>query len=465
MDIKNYKNCRKQMLNHCRSGKHQIDICKIMGISYSTLQSWLRLAKSDGSLGITEYKDAIKSAVNKKYNNDYDTLAVSLRENLAPFLDAVRKGNTVQELSRQFGIGIRTADRWISDLKSASLLPKGRLKTGVVEVVSENMSTSIDSKILKLLKTRPHTLGELSQAVDRSKSTVEDAVKRLWGDHYDVKLQPDTKQVVLEKHPARSFKPISIGALEKTHIKFGIVSDTHLGSKFQQLSILKGAYDEFDKQNVDFVLHGGDLVDGHHMYRGQDHEVFKLGADEQIDYCVKEYPKLKNDRKTYIVAGNHDESYKKSAGFNVVRQICFKRPDIVYKGMVGATFQLGKMKVELVHPSGGAGYALSYRPQKVTENLMSSLMGVVRRTKNVDLLPHLLLLGNWHVWAVLPCYQGMKVSSLLCMQSQTPYLRAKGLSPHIGFMIWDCYMDKDRNIFRTSHDDYDMNPYIKENDY
>ena len=238
MDIKNYKNCRKQMLNHCRSGKHQIDICKIMGISYSTLQSWLRLAKSDGSLGITEYKDAIKSAVNKKYNNDYDTLPVSLRENLAPFLDAVRKGNTVQELSRQFGIGIRTADRWISDLKSASLLPKGRLKTGVVEVVSENMSTSIDSKILKLLKTRPHTLGELSQAVDRSKSTVEDAVKRLWGDHYDVKLQPDTKQVVLEKHPARSFKPISIGALEKTHIKFGIVSDTHLGSKFQQLSIL-----------------------------------------------------------------------------------------------------------------------------------------------------------------------------------------------------------------------------------
>ena len=72
------------------------------------------------------------------------------------------------------------------------------------------------------------------------------------------------------------------------------VSDTHLNSKYQQLTHLKDTYDIFRHEGVEFVLHSGDITAGKGMYRGQEYEVINLGADEQCDYIVNNYPKIPN---------------------------------------------------------------------------------------------------------------------------------------------------------------------------
>ena len=85
--------------------------------------------------------------------------------------------------------------------------------------------------------------------------------------------------------------------------KFGVVSCTHLGSKYQQITALHDFYALCGKIGVDTVFHCGDVVDGEHMWRGHEYDLFALGADEQIKYAVANYPKVKGI-KTKAISGN-----------------------------------------------------------------------------------------------------------------------------------------------------------------
>ena len=49
----------------------------------------------------------------------------------------------------------------------------------------------------------------------------------------------------------------SIGSLSNRKVKIGIVSDTHFGSIWQQVTALHQAYDYFEKEKVDFCVHAG----------------------------------------------------------------------------------------------------------------------------------------------------------------------------------------------------------------
>ena len=49
--------------------------------------------------------------------------------------------------------------------------------------------------------------------------------------------------------------------------------------------------------------------------------------------------------------------------------------------------------------------------------------------------PNILLLGHYHTSCYLPMYRNVDGFQLHCFQGQTPYLKAKGLSPEIGGLI------------------------------
>jgi hypothetical protein len=46
--------------------------------------------------------------------------------------------------------------------------------------------------------------------------------------------------------------------------------------------------------------------------------------------------------------------------------------------------------------------------------------------------PHVLLLGHYHVPCHLPGYRNVEGLQLPCFQSQTPYMKGKGLYPFVG---------------------------------
>ena len=204
--------------------------------------------------------------------------------------------------------------------------------------------------------------------------------------------------------------------------RFAVISCTQLCSKYQQLTHLNTFYSICKSRGINTVLHCGDVVDGARVYHGQEYELFIHGADEQAKYVVENYPKIKGI-KTKMILGNHDESFWKIAGVNVVKDICEKREDLQYLGDYLAYIDIGGIKIALMHGAGGASYARSYKLQKIVEQL------------SPEAKPHMLFLGHYHVQCHIPAYRNVESFMLGCFQAQTPFLTRLGLFPNIGGMI------------------------------
>ena len=142
---------------------------------------------------------------------------------------------------------------------------------------------------------------------------------------------------------SRRFKPF----------KIGIVSDTHIGSTCQQITLLHEAYKIMKNEGVKQVFHAGDMIEGNgKLFRGQVYEMFLHGADTMVDYTIKNYPKVKGIT-TYIIGGSHDYSFYRDDGTDVLKAIAERREDIRYLGMFGAFINFGKISAYLMHGSGG----------------------------------------------------------------------------------------------------------------
>ncbi|GAI76942.1 unnamed protein product, partial [marine sediment metagenome] len=182
---------------------------------------------------------------------------------------------------------------------------------------------------------------------------------------------------------------------------------------YQQMTLLYDAYAELDKRKVDFILHPGDLVDGMNMYRGHHNEIFKHGADEQRKYVVDNYPKSTRGTKTYVIGGQHDFSFYKQNGHDILRAICQDRKDLVYRGFFDASFSVKGVDVKMNHPGGGVAYARSYKLQKYIENMIGFITSIPSAKA-----PVLQLFGHWHIPCHLPQYMGIDAASMPCFQSR-----------------------------------------------
>ena len=214
-------------------------------------------------------------------------------------------------------------------------------------------------------------------------------------------------------------------------VRFGVVSDTHLGSKHQQLTYLHQFYDYAMNEGVEFFLHAGDIVDGlHTVHRGaMVYEQFVHGFDAQVAYAAEVYPKV--GVPTYIINGNHDLWFHTNTGSNVAKTLADMRDDMEYLGDEGAYYKIGDaVEVYVMHPAGGPAYARSYKLQKWIEQVPPHQK------------PHLALLGNWHISAMLPSYRNVIGALVPCFQAQTPYERRKGLNPEVGGYVIDIDWDE-----------------------
>ena len=201
-------------------------------------------------------------------------------------------------------------------------------------------------------------------------------------------------------------------------LTFGIVSDTHLCSKEEKLNELHTFYEICRKSGIQTVLHVGDVVAGNNIYRGQENEVTVFGADAQAQYVVRNYPKV-HGIQTYFITGNHDLGYWVRSGIDIGRYIESRRPDMDYLGQYEGNIKLGHIRVRLLHPDSGGAYAISYKGQKIAEQIPSGNK------------PHILLLGHFHT-SVYFFYRNIHVLQSGCFEGQTTFLLRKGINPAIG---------------------------------
>jgi hypothetical protein len=210
-------------------------------------------------------------------------------------------------------------------------------------------------------------------------------------------------------------------------VRIGVVGDTHLGSIYENVNLLKVAYDLFKEEGIATVYHTGDMCDGENMFSGHYMEIHTHGGDAQVKYCADVYPKIEGIT-TYFITGSHDLSFYKRAGMDIGNHIAARRKDLIYLGRERKDVKIhtengGDVILRVVHPGGGTAYALSYKPQK----MLDALSGGQK--------PNIMLVGHFHKAEYLPCYRNVFTIQSGTIQSQTGFMERNSLAAHIGFWI------------------------------
>lgn len=248
---------------------------------------------------------------------------------------------------------------------------------------------------------------------------------------------------------------------EGDRIQFAVLSCTQIGSKYQQMTHLHRFYHYCQEEyGIKTFLHCGDLVDGERVYKGHEYELFLHGADAQIDYTCENYPKVINGGRTFVIAGNHDESFIKDSGVNPVRRISDHREDIDYIGLYGAYPRIehpaiGNRMIYLHHGAGGCSYARSYKLQKYIEQFSPQQK------------PDIYFCGHYHISCYIPGYRNVEGFLVPCFQAQTPHLKRHQLNPLVAGYIITLKLNDFGREGNKIEIDFKMVPFFKhiENDY
>jgi len=219
------------------------------------------------------------------------------------------------------------------------------------------------------------------------------------------------------------------------HLKLLLISDTHLASKYDRLDILKYLYDKAEKNGVKHILHSGDFTDGRSNRPEQVYELREPSYEGQVEYCVEKYSTFSG--KTYVIQGNHDDWWYKSAGSEIVKSIAQQRDDIEYLGADVADMKIGNLKIRLFHGSGGSAYAKSYKLQKYLDSIPLAERPDILQTGHIH-QSFYMKQDNTH------CFQTS------CLEDQTPYCRGKGLANDKSCWWVDVDFDDKGNIYNIS---------------
>lgn len=216
-------------------------------------------------------------------------------------------------------------------------------------------------------------------------------------------------------------------------IKFGLMGDTQINSKYTQLTYLHAYYDECERQKVRDVYNDGDIDEGEQMRPGHQYECYNQGADDHVDEIVRVYPERKGVT-TRFITGNHDASMIKRCGFDIGRAISDKRKDMEYLGRDCAVIYLTpNCTLELSHPWDGSSYALSYKSQKKIDAMQA------------DTKPNILAIGHYHKMENI-FYRNVHCFQTACFQAQTPFMRGMNISASMGGWIVEARVDENGYI-------------------
>lgn len=245
--------------------------------------------------------------------------------------------------------------------------------------------------------------------------------------------------------------------LEK--ISFGVIGDTHMGHKRQQLHLLNKFMKEAYERGYRTFLHTGDITDGYYINKRAEHayECFAQGYDEQLDNVINTWPEI-NGVKFYLISGNHDFTFYREIGADICKAISRYRKDIIYCGMDKATIYLGKnnnIPVKIMHPDKGGTDVTSTRVQKSIEKLGTG--------DN----PKIVFQGHFHRYYNLSD-RNMEGFMVPCMIAGSIFIDRCELPNQIGGILIDMYVNQAGELQYLEYDpilygkkDIDLDSYKK----
>jgi len=355
-------------------------------------------------------------------------------EDVISYIEGEGNKHTYDDITSKFDISIRTARTYLNEIdaeyavdyektnngKNAWYVPQGVLEN---DPANGGASSGKKDEFFKLLGDFKDgiTRSELNNKYNINDEKVDKFIDKLREKGHDIQHEgADGEEIYyLSAEVPNKF---SIGS-EGEKVKFGIVSDTHLGSEAEQMKSLEKYYDKLQEEDVDIVLHAGDISDGIGVYRGQiQHK--KDGTrtwSDLIDYVAENYPQREGIH-TFFIEGNHDAKMFDKTGIHLGEELERRRDDLHYIGDNYANLDLGGLNIDIVHPSGGQPYTLGYRAQTWLRDKPSSEIADVT------------IFGHLHQFLDAES-EGSQVIYAGAFQGSTPYLNKKGIKPKAGGWI------------------------------
>lgn len=280
-----------------------------------------------------------------------------------------------------------------------------------------------------LLKSKKHiSFEQLSDKFDVGIGKVKGIIDSLKNDNKNFDFHSDG---VGMKGTIEKSSPTIINAkhLIGKRIKFGFVTDNHLGSKYERLDVLNAIYKRFELEGITTVYNAGNVIDGEARFNKFD--IHKYGMQAQCEYFAEVYPSIKGLKTLFITGDDHEGWYVQREGVNIgefMQSIAQKagRNDLVYLGHMEHDIifkaKHGQAVMRVIHPGGGSSYAYSYTSQKIVESYTPGEK------------PHIVLGGHYHK----ACYNFIRGVHFLqggTTMDQSPFMRKKRLEAHVGGWI------------------------------
>lgn len=270
-----------------------------------------------------------------------------------------------------------------------------------------------------LAKHSTLTRDDLAKALDIDAATADRLMRDMAARGYNV------HEGVLSKQAPG--KRASVEHFYGDEVRFGVVSDTHIGNLHSMEAELHEAFAVFKREGITRVYAPGNLIDGEKTYKGQEYEISVMGADNVVANLARVWPKVPGITTFHVASSTcHEGYYLKSAGLLIGKLIQQARPDMVYLGLDEADVVLhdgpARPVLRIVHPGGGTSYAESYRPQKIVESYSGGEK------------PTVLVIGHYHKTGF---YDIRDVATFQagCLERQTPFMRKHSLAARLGFWI------------------------------
>lgn len=228
---------------------------------------------------------------------------------------------------------------------------------------------------------------------------------------------------------------------EESRVKYGVISDTHMGHKMYRADILEHAVENFRKEGVEFVVHAGDIMEGMSGREGHIYELTHLGATAQLDFAEKELQKITDEFPLYAIIANnsHDGWFnnKGNTGLDVGREFDRRLDDFHFLGHDEQDIQLDNgLTIRLRHPGGGTAYAISYKMQKYLLSM------------DDDDKPDIVHQGHYHKLNYL-FYRNIHAFDAGALQQQSIFMKKKDSPSMLAYTIMDVGVDKQGNVDRV----------------
>jgi biotin operon repressor len=300
----------------------------------------------------------------------------------------------------------------------------------------------LDRQVLRLLarnlkKKQAVSAIDLANELDRSPNAIAEALEALKTQGVNVAVNPEEKlelATTIEKQaPVRLNTDDYFG---DNWVRFGLVADTHLASKYERLDVLNALYDVFEREGIKTVYHGGNWIDGEARFNKYD--LHCIGVENQIAYFLKHYPQRKGITTQIVSGDDHEGWYVQREQINIGKTLESRaresgREDIIDLGYMERDIVFerdeGSSIIRIIHAGGGSAYAISYTSQKYVESLQGGEK------------PAIVCVGHFHKYDhSYP--REVHVIQAGCTEDQTPFMRKRRIQAMVGGVIVEAKQDK-----------------------